>query len=127
MNTPSITGAEMVIHSIAVSLKRMEIEKVVELKKWCCLKGFKDFHSSAWLAICDKERKLNDELDSLMTTPTPKPASEKPRVGNFPDSPNNCPVIERDGDGKECGRCWFYLNNGVCPRHGLIPPSPHAH
>lgn len=35
-------------------------------------------------------------------------------------SPRNCPVIERDGDGKSVGTCWFYLDKGVCPRHGRI-------
>lgn len=34
--------------------------------------------------------------------------------------PNNCPVSERDGDGRPVGRCWFYMKDGVCPRHGAV-------
>ena len=34
--------------------------------------------------------------------------------------PNNCPLIEMDGDGKPCGICWFSLEDGVCPRHGKV-------
>lgn len=34
---------------------------------------------------------------------------------------NNCPIIEQTGDGHTCGRCWFYLPDGVtCPRHGDV-------
>ena len=32
--------------------------------------------------------------------------------------PNNCPVMERTVDGDPVGRCWFYLYDGICPRHG---------
>jgi len=33
----------------------------------------------------------------------------------------NCPILERDGDGRPCGRCWFYLPDGkTCPRHGDV-------
>lgn len=32
--------------------------------------------------------------------------------------PNNCPLIERTGDGREVGTCTFYAPNGICPRHG---------
>ena len=32
----------------------------------------------------------------------------------------NCPIIERTGGGESCGRCWFYLENGLCPRHGDV-------
>ena len=35
-------------------------------------------------------------------------------------NPRNCPVIERTGDGDSVGACWFYLKDGVCPRHGRI-------
>jgi len=34
--------------------------------------------------------------------------------------PNNCPLIEEDGDGRSCGTCTFYLEDGVCPRHGRV-------
>lgn len=34
---------------------------------------------------------------------------------------NNCPINEQDGDGRICGRCWFYLQDGkICPRHGDV-------
>lgn len=33
----------------------------------------------------------------------------------------NCPIIERDGDGRSVGRCWFHTGkNGICPRHGDV-------
>lgn len=35
-------------------------------------------------------------------------------------SPNHCPVMERTGDGVPVGRCWFYLDGDVCPRHGNV-------
>jgi hypothetical protein len=42
-------------------------------------------------------------------------------VPSYPFSfPNNCPVIEKTGDGTPVGRCWFHMPNGVCPRHGEI-------
>jgi len=34
--------------------------------------------------------------------------------------PNNCPVLERTADGDWVGICWFYLKDGVCPRHGRV-------
>ena len=34
---------------------------------------------------------------------------------------NNCPVLERTGDGTPVGTCCFYLKDGkTCPRHGLV-------
>jgi len=40
-------------------------------------------------------------------------------------SPNNCPVMERTGDGRLAGRCWFWLGaNDTCPRHGKINFRP---
>lgn len=32
--------------------------------------------------------------------------------------PDNCPIIEVDGDGNEVGTCTFYMKDGKCPRHG---------
>lgn len=33
----------------------------------------------------------------------------------------NCPINEQTGDGHACGRCCFYLPDGVtCPRHGDV-------
>lgn len=32
----------------------------------------------------------------------------------------NCPILERTGDGRTVGRCWFYCPDGVCPRHGDV-------
>jgi len=33
----------------------------------------------------------------------------------------NCPIIEQTGDGNSCGRCWFYLQDGItCHRHGDV-------
>jgi hypothetical protein len=34
--------------------------------------------------------------------------------------PDNCPVIEVDGDGEEVGTCTYYMPDGVCPRHGRL-------
>lgn len=34
--------------------------------------------------------------------------------------PNNCPIVEVDGDGKEAGVCAYHLKSGVCPRHGMV-------
>jgi hypothetical protein len=39
---------------------------------------------------------------------------------NKPININNCPILERDGDGKSVGRCWYYLEDGKCPRHGDV-------
>jgi len=36
---------------------------------------------------------------------------------------HNCPVVEVTGDGRACGRCWFYLpgpEHKTCPRHGDV-------
>ena len=34
---------------------------------------------------------------------------------------NNCPILERTGDGTVVGRCWYYLENQcLCPRHGDV-------
>lgn len=38
----------------------------------------------------------------------------KPPIPAF----ETCRVIEKTADGLTVGRCWFYLANGVCPRHG---------
>ena len=33
----------------------------------------------------------------------------------------NCPINEQTGDGRVCGRCYFYLPDGeTCPRHGDV-------
>lgn len=32
----------------------------------------------------------------------------------------NCNVMEYTGDGRPVGRCWFYLKDGICPRHGDV-------
>ena len=33
----------------------------------------------------------------------------------------NCPINEQTGDGRTCGRCWFWLPDGkTCPRHGDV-------
>jgi hypothetical protein len=32
----------------------------------------------------------------------------------------NCPIIEQTSDGVNVGRCWFYLNEYTCPRHGNV-------
>ncbi|NIV02803.1 MAG: hypothetical protein GWN55_16020 [Phycisphaerae bacterium] len=38
-------------------------------------------------------------------------------------SPRTCPLIEVDGDSKECGTCCFHMPDGkTCPRHGDITP-----
>jgi hypothetical protein len=33
---------------------------------------------------------------------------------------NNCAIFERTADGVGVGRCWFYLVDGKCPRHGNV-------
>ena len=35
-------------------------------------------------------------------------------------SPNNCAIRERTAEGVSVGRCWFYLKDGICPRHGDV-------
>lgn len=43
--------------------------------------------------------------------------------------PNNCPVIEVNGDCVEVGTCTYYMPDGVCPRHGRVSlrcPSPES-
>lgn len=35
--------------------------------------------------------------------------------------PMNCPINEQTANGETCGRCCFYLPDGVtCPRHGDV-------
>jgi len=35
--------------------------------------------------------------------------------------PNNCAIIEEDGDGNSVGACWFYIDEvDGCPRHGFV-------
>lgn len=51
-----------------------------------------------------------------MPHPDVKPSYKRPVIG-----PKSCPVMERTGDGRSAGRCWFFMNNiDVCPRHGKI-------
>lgn len=38
----------------------------------------------------------------------------------LPTAPNNCPINECTADGRACGRCWHYCENGNCPRHGNV-------
>lgn len=33
---------------------------------------------------------------------------------------NNCPINEVTGDGRYVGRCWYYLKDNQCPRHGDV-------
>lgn len=33
---------------------------------------------------------------------------------------NNCPIMERTGDDTPVGRCWYYLYDGKCQRHGDV-------
>ena len=36
----------------------------------------------------------------------------------------NCPILEQTGDGTVCGRCWFFLRDGItCPRHDDVEPE----
>ncbi len=44
-----------------------------------------------------------------------------------PIGPNNCPIVERTGDGRLVGRCWFYIGEkNLCPRHGDVSePAMH--
>lgn len=34
--------------------------------------------------------------------------------------PNNCPILEQTADGINVGRCFYYLKNNICPRHGNV-------
>ena len=38
--------------------------------------------------------------------------------------PDNCPIIEVTGDGKEAGTCTYHLKNRTCPRHGVVKDEP---
>jgi hypothetical protein len=40
-------------------------------------------------------------------------------VHNKPDA-TACAVIEQTADGRSCGRCWFHVRDGICPRHGDV-------
>ena len=33
---------------------------------------------------------------------------------------NNCPIREHTADGVNVGRCWHWLTNEICPRHGNV-------
>jgi hypothetical protein len=37
-----------------------------------------------------------------------------------PPFPENCAILERTGDGRAVGRCWFRVVEGQCPRHGDV-------
>ena len=50
--------------------------------------------------------------------PMPKPPPYPVKDGKVDYFANNCAVQERTADGIPVGRCWFYLEDGVCPRHG---------
>jgi hypothetical protein len=32
----------------------------------------------------------------------------------------HCPILEQTADGKCVGRCWYYLHDNICPRHGDV-------
>jgi hypothetical protein len=32
----------------------------------------------------------------------------------------NCPILEQTADGDCVGRCWYYLHDNICPRHGDV-------
>ena len=34
--------------------------------------------------------------------------------------PDNCPINKQTSDGVTVGRCWFELDEMVCPRHGDV-------
>jgi hypothetical protein len=48
------------------------------------------------------------------------PMSQKRRTTIKEYFKNNCPINEQTGDGTTVGRCWFFLKDGVCPRHGDV-------
>ena len=33
---------------------------------------------------------------------------------------NDCAILERTADGISVGRCWYYLKDDMCPRHGNV-------
>lgn len=35
-------------------------------------------------------------------------------------TPNNCPIIEQTADGCWVGRCCFFCQEDICPRHGDV-------
>ena len=65
--------------SIAISLKRLELKQNRDLQKWCCLKGFKDFQSSSWIAVQDEGTKIMKELEELESEPKPVTAVAEER------------------------------------------------
>jgi hypothetical protein len=70
-------------------------------------------------SVADAKAKTEDFWDfgfTLKIVPAPK----KTRINkSFHEAvPNNCPLIELDGDGKEVGTCTYSSPNGICPRHG---------
>jgi hypothetical protein len=69
--TPPPSGEKELayLRSIAISLKRQEIQRNRDLQKWSILKGFKDWHSCVWIAVQDQETKLLKELAQLEEGP----------------------------------------------------------
>lgn len=37
-----------------------------------------------------------------------------------PLAPNNCAIREHTADGVPVGRCWHFVRDGQCPRHGDV-------
>ena len=35
-------------------------------------------------------------------------------------SPDSCAINERTADGISVGRCYFHVENDMCPRHGNV-------
>jgi hypothetical protein len=43
-------------------------------------------------------------------------------LSQFSQNPDRA-IRERTADGVSVGRCWFYLKDGICPRHGDVKTS----
>ena len=60
---------------------------------------------------------MSDISGTQYNEPTQNTSTKNINNNNFP---NNCPVIEKTANGFPVGRCWEYLERGVCSRHGRI-------
>lgn len=46
---------------------------------------------------------------------------KRPRTRLLPvAAPKNCAIREHTADGVPVGRCWHFVSDGQCPRHGDV-------
>lgn len=53
------------VRSIAISLKRLELQRNRDLLTSYVFRGFRDWNSSSWIALREEESKLLKELSEL--------------------------------------------------------------